>query len=72
MTTKRYIVDFYDSFDGWCRWPKLETDVLEEAKEFAIKMTSSLDKNNRKMGEHYGVIDTHTDREIYCTKEDGF
>ena len=69
MTTKRYIVDFYDSFDGWIHWPKLETDNLEEAKEFALKMTSSLDKDNRRMGEHYGVIDTKTSVEIYCTRE---
>jgi hypothetical protein len=72
MTTKRYNVDFYDSFDGWLNWPKFETDDLEEAIAYATKMTSSLDKNNRKMGEHYGVIDSHTNREIYCTKEGGF
>ena len=68
---KRYYVDFYDAFDGWggmFGWdPDRLFDDLEEAKKCCIKLQSKLAEGNKKMGEHYGVIDGKTKFEIFCT-----
>lgn len=68
---KRYIVDFYDMIDGWCHgsefWGR-EYDTFEEAKKVCDDLMKDLDESNKRAGEHYGVIDTAINREIYCTK----
>ena len=66
--SKRYHVDFYDAFDGWCHGVFFESDNLEEAKKFADKKMHNLEQSNKNCGEHYGVIDRTIGREIYCTK----
>jgi hypothetical protein len=71
----RYRVDIYDAFDGWGLSglppgtdPSNEYDDLEKAKESCIeKMKKSGLPNS--MGEHYGVIDLTTRREVFCGKE---
>lgn len=72
-TTKRYFVDFYDMIDGWCErgFPSHSNqfDDLEEAKKFADKKQSKLPQGNKDCGEHYGVIDSESGREIHCTKQ---
>ena len=69
---KRYHVDFYDAFDGWCHGVLFESDDLKKAKDFADEKMKCLDTNNKKCGEHYGVIDRTTDQEIYCTRMNEF
>jgi hypothetical protein len=68
--TMRYWVDFYDMFDGWIRYPEIDPsyqfDDLEAAKAKARAKQAKLDKNNIDAGEHWGVIDTTTGREIFC------
>ena len=70
-TKKRYIVDFYDMIDGWMHGSDFygwKFDTLEEAKKFCDEKMSKLDESNKKCGEHYGVIDTMTNKEVYCTR----
>lgn len=70
---KRYIVGFYDAFDGWCHMSAFygwEYDTLEDAKKKASDLMIKLDVSNKNCGEHYGVIDTKIGREVYCNKED--
>lgn len=70
--TKRYLVDFYDMFDGWCHsaefWHR-DFDSFEEAKIVCDKLMEELDESNKRCGEHYGVIDSTVNREIYCTRK---
>jgi hypothetical protein len=69
---KRYIVDFYDMIDGWCHMSEFygwQYDTLEEAKTVCIDKMDKLDESNKRAGEHYGVIDTTLNREVYCTGE---
>jgi hypothetical protein len=75
MESKRYIVDFYDSFDGWCNMAEFygwTFDSLDDAKKLCDDKMKVLDPSNKKMGEHYGVIDTRINREVYCTQERSF
>lgn len=67
--SKRYLVDFYDMFDGWCGIKEYQFDLLKDAEEFATKKMESLGEDNKRCGEHYGVIDTTLNREIYCTRK---
>lgn len=71
--SKRYRVDFYDMIDGWCAaglehsfWPDREFDDLEAAKQKCAELQSDLAQGNKDCGEHYGVIDMNTNREIFC------
>jgi hypothetical protein len=72
---KRYIVDFYDMFDGWCNMSEFygwTYDTLDDAKIKADELMKDLDESNKRAGEHYGVIDTTINREIYCTRKNDF
>lgn len=75
IMSKRYIVDFYDMFDGWIHASEFrnwEYDDFEEAKKVCDDLMKELDDSNKRAGEHYGVIDTRINKEIYCTKCGGF
>jgi len=72
---KKYGVDFYDMFDGWIHMPDsefdwqgkpMQFDKLEDAKAEADRLYAELDEDNKKAGEHYGVIDLEQGREVYC------
>jgi hypothetical protein len=67
--TKRYVVDFYDMFDGWCHMSDRESDSLNEAKQICDNLMERLDEQNKRAGEHYGVIDMKTGVEVYCTRK---
>jgi hypothetical protein len=71
-TDKRYFVDFYDMCDGWCEkgFPSHshEFDKLEDAKAYADEQQSKLSQVSKGFGEHYGVIDSFTGMEVYCTE----
>ena len=67
MIVKHYRVDFWDSFDR--SWAGLQHDFdnLAEAIAACKHMQESLPKSNKECGEHYGVIDLRTNREVYCS-----
>jgi hypothetical protein len=67
--TKRYVVDFYDMIDGWCHMSDRESDSLNEAKQICDNLMEGLDEQNKRCGEHYGVIDMKTGVEVYCTRK---
>jgi len=67
----RYVVDFYDGFDGWIYSGGLapeenKFDDLEEARKFRDKKNAELDQSNKDFGEHYGIIDTKYNQEVEC------
>lgn len=67
--TKRYYVDFYDMFDGWGGFGFFTErlfDELSDATKLCDKLNGELAEGNRKCGEHYGVIDSKINREVYC------
>lgn len=70
--TKRYYVDFYDMIDGWGSFgfftDRLFND-LPEAIKLCDKLNSKLPEGNKNCGEHYGVIDSTVNREIYCGQD---
>lgn len=66
---KRYYVDFYDMIDGWGSFgffTERLSDSLLGAIDICDKLNSELDSPNKDCGEHYGVIDDITGREVYC------
>jgi hypothetical protein len=69
---KRYFIDFYDMMDGWGGTPGWygDFDTLEEAKKECDEKMKTLDNSNKRAGEHYGVIDSVLNREVYCTRTD--
>lgn len=73
MDRKRYVVDFYDMFDGWTRawefYKDFHFDKKEEAVARANDMMNTLDDSNKCAGEHYGVIDLVVGREVWSGKE---
>lgn len=67
--TKRYYVDFYDMIDGWGIFGFFDYrlfDDLPEAIKLCDELNSKLPEGNKKCGEHYGVMDSTVQREIYC------
>lgn len=72
---KRYYVDFYDMFDGWGTFG-FSTDNLSDDLQEAIKkcdrLNSELAKGNKDCGEHYGVIDSQVNREVYCGQDGAY
>ncbi len=69
---KRYYVDFYDMFDGWGTFGFFNErlfDDLDIAIKLCDKLNDGLAKGNKACGEHYGVIDSKTNREIYCGQD---
>jgi len=72
---KRYYVDFYDMFDGWGTFGFFTDnlfDDLQEAIKTCDKLNSGLAKGNKDCGEHYGVIDSQVNREVYCGQDDAY
>lgn len=70
---KRYYVCFYDGFDGWGTfgfYPQrlFDETELEEAKKLCDELQAKLNQSNKDFGEHYGVIDSKLNMEIYCTQ----
>lgn len=66
---KRYYVNFYDMFDGWGVFGFF-TERLFNNLQYAIilcdRLNDELEERNRECGEHYGVIDGVTKKEVYC------
>ncbi len=73
MTVKKYVIDFYDAFDGWGEGrlgdfiPGFSFDSFEDAKHFCDEKMKILDNNNKNMGEHFSVF--VGDQEIYRGKK---
>ena len=63
---KPYRVDLWDSFDR--EWAGLMHDFskLQEAIIFCDELQAKLAQGNKDCGEHYGVIDLHIGKEVYC------
>lgn len=61
-------MDFYDAFDGWTGSSYGMFDDLDLAIIDCDELMETLDTSNKSMGEHYGVIDGVTGREVYCGK----
>jgi len=73
---KRYCIDFYDMIDGWIGRGPHDTDwqfdTIEEAKKLCIKLQKELDQENIDAGEHYGVIDMISKREVFCCQDKSY
>ena len=70
--TKRYYVDFYDMIDGWGTFgffTERLSDNINDAIKLCDKLNSELPEGNKNCGEHYGVIDSTVNREIYCGQD---
>lgn len=70
--TKRYYVDFYDMIDGWGTFGFFDRrlfDDLSDAIKLCDELGSKLPEGNKKCGEHYGVMDSTVQREIYCGQD---
>ena len=70
---RKYRVDFWDSFDHWIASglpvgfdPENEFEDLEKAIELCKE--KQIDNPPNDMGEHYGVIDLVSQREVFCGK----
>lgn len=69
---KRYYVDFYDMIDGWGDFGFFTDrlfDNLPDAIKLCDELNSKLPEGNKRCGEHHGVIDSTTQREIYCGQD---
>jgi hypothetical protein len=65
----RYILSFYDMMDGWIG--ELDSsDDLEAMMKERDRRQASLGEGNKAAGEHYGVIDQQTGREVDCLVKD--
>lgn len=75
INEKRYYVDFYDMIDGWGYFGFFTErlfDDIDLAIKLCDKLNSELDKSNKECGEHYGVIDKLTNKEIYCGMDEKY
>lgn len=73
--TKKYYVDFYDMFDGWGGFgffPERLFDDLTLASKLCDELNEKLEEGNKRCGEHYGVIDSTTNREVYCVLDEKY
>jgi hypothetical protein len=65
----RYILSFYDMIDGWIG--ELDSsDDPEPMLEERDRRQAGLGEANKAAGEHYGVIDQQTGREVDCPIKD--
>lgn len=65
----RYILSFYDMIDGWIG--ELDSsDDLEAMMNERDRRQAGLGEANKAAGEHYGVIDQQTGREVDCLIKD--
>ena len=73
--TKRYYVDFYDMIDGWGTFGFFNDRLFDkpnDATKICDKLNSELHENNKLAGEHYGVIDSKINKEIYCGQNEKY
>jgi hypothetical protein len=56
---KKYVVGFYDAFDGWHKPAFGEYATLERAKTECNKKMKKLDEHNKRMGEYYAVFNEY-------------
>ncbi len=69
---KKYYVDFYDMIDRWGElgfFTERLFDYLNDAIKLCDELNSELDETNKECGEHYGVINIMTGREVYCGQD---
>ncbi len=65
----RYVLSFYDMIDGWIG--ELDSsDDLEAMTKERDRRQAGLGEGNKAAGEHYGVIDQQTGREVDCLIKD--
>lgn len=65
----RYVLSFYDMMDGWIG--ELDSsDDLEAMMKERDRRQAGLGEGNKAAGEHYGVIDQQTGREVDCPMKD--
>ncbi len=65
----RYVLSFYDMIDGWIG--ELDSsDDLEAMMKERDRRQAGLGEANKAAGEHYGVIDQQTGREVDCLIKD--
>jgi len=65
----RYVLSFYDMIDGWIG--ELDSsDDLEAMMKERDRRQAGLGEGNKAAGEHYGVIDQQTGREVDCLVKD--
>lgn len=65
----RYVLSFYDMIDGWIG--ELDSsDDLEAMMKERDRRQAGLGEGNKAAGEHYGVIDQQTGREVDCLIKD--
>lgn len=72
---KRFYVDFYDMIDGWGIFgffPDKLFDNLDDAIELCNNLNDELPESNKRCGEHFGVIDKNTNREIFCGMDERY
>jgi hypothetical protein len=65
----RYILSFYDMIDGWIGELDSSDDLEAMIKE-RDRRQAGLEEGNKAAGEHYGVIDQQTGREVDCPIKD--
>lgn len=66
----RYVVDFYDSYDGyWLHFGAEPFDDIELAKARADELQAKLPEHTDPR-DHYGVIDVDRGSEVYCLRKD--
>lgn len=61
----RYVLSFYDMVDGWIGELDSSDDLEAMMQERDLRQTG-LGEGNKAAGEHYGVIDQQTGREVDC------
>jgi hypothetical protein len=61
----RYILSFYDMIDGWIGELDSSDDLGAMMKE-RDRRQAGLGEGSKAAGEHYGVIDQQTGREVGC------
>ncbi|MCJ7828681.1 MAG: hypothetical protein MUP81_02940 [Dehalococcoidia bacterium] len=76
----KYRVTFYDMFDGWLDSIIADLDDPSKPSEFddlasalALRdaQNAKLNIDNKRAGEHYGVIDLQRNAEVNCPKGQG-
>ncbi len=65
----RYVLSFYDMIDGWIVELDSSNDLVAMMKE-RDRRQAGLGEGNTSAGEHYGVIDQQTGREVDCLVKD--
>lgn len=69
LDVERWVVRFYDSFDGWCTLREQYTE--EGAKAEADRRNLTLPDGNKSMGEHYQAFPIGTQM-VYDAKYDPY